>query len=345
MIDRGAQIDHVQMRRNTADPRNVWSVVQLRRLISHVNPSLVHAHSSIAGALVRLANLPPIVPVIYTPNGLTTERVGRSVERMLGGLASRLVAVSESEAIRARDWGVVSPDRLVVIPNGIDVEPPPRGPDIRAALEIPPGTPLIGTVMRLVPQKAPAEFVRVAGAVAKRRPEARFVLIGMGPLQDQVDAEVSKQEVETRFHQLPHLESASSVLDQLDIFVLPSRFEGGPYAPLEAMRAGTPVVLSNVVGNTDVVEPGISGMLVGFGQTEQMADAVITLLDDPALRKSMADAARARLHAKFDARQMGSAVEKLYREVDGERTRRNTRRLPRPRSSASAHSPESNAAL
>ena len=345
MIQRGAQIDHIQMRRKIADPRNVWSVVQLRRLIRRINPSLVHAHSSIAGALVRLANLPPIVPVIYTPNGLTTERLGRSAERMLGGLATRVVAVSDSEAARARDWGVVSPDRLVVIPNGIDVEPPPPGPDIRAALEIPRGTPLIGTMMRLVPQKAPEEFVRVAGAVAKRRPDARFLLIGMGPLQDLVDAEVSRQEVGSRFHQLPHLESASSVLDQLDIFVLPSRFEGGPYAPLEAMRAGTPVVLSDVIGNTDVVEHGVSGMLVGFGQTEEMADAVITLLDDPSRRKSMADAARARLYAKFDARRMGAAVEKLYREVEGERTRRSTLRLPQPRSSASTHSPESNAAL
>lgn len=345
MIQRGVQIDHVQMRRTTADLRNVWSVIRLRRLIRRINPSLVHAHSSIAGALVRLANLPPVVPIVYTPNGLTTERIGRAVERMLGGMASRLVAVSESEAERARDWGVVSPDRLVVIPNGIDVEAPPRGPDIRALLEIPPGTPLIGTMMRLVPQKAPEEFVRVVGAVAKRRPDAHFVLIGMGPLQDRVDDEVSRQGIGSRFHQLPHLENASSVLDQLNVFVLPSRFEGGPYAPLEAIRAGTAVVLSDVVGNTDVVEHGTSGMLVGFGQTEEMADVVITLLDDPALRTSMAGAARERLLAKFDARQMGAAVQRLYDEVEAERMRRKTLRLPHPRSSASAHSPESNAAL
>ncbi|HEX4865226.1 MAG TPA: glycosyltransferase, partial [Acidimicrobiales bacterium] len=341
MVRQGAEVDHVQMRRNSVDPRNLWSIVQLRRLIRRVDPSLVHAHSSIAGALVRLANLPPAVPVIYTPNGLTTERVGRAVERALAGLASRLVAVSESEAKQARDWGVISPDRLVVIPNGIDVQPAPPGPDLRALLEVPPGTPLVGTMMRLVPQKAPEEFVKVAGAVAKRRSDVHFVLIGMGPLQHRVDAEISRQEVGTSLHQLQHLDGASSVLDQLDVFVLPSRFEGGPYAPLEAMRAGTPVVLSDVVGNTDVIQHGVSGMLAGFGETDQMADAVVTLLEDSDLRRSMVAAARERLQARFDARQMGAAVERLYREVEAERMRRKTRRLPQRRSSASAHSPQS----
>lgn len=345
MIQRGTRVAVVPMRRNTVDPRNLWAALQLRSAVKRIQPDVVHAHSSIAGAITRLANIPAIVPVVYTPNGLTTDRVGRNIERLLGGLATRLVAVSDSEGIRARQWGLTDPDRIVVIPNGIDVNPPHPGPPIRPLLGLEAGTQLVGTMMRLVPQKAPEEFAKVAGAVARMRPEVHFLLIGMGELQGEVDAEIAKQGIKERFHQLPHVEEAATVLDQLDVFVLPSRFEGGPYAPLEAIRAGTPVVLSDVVGNADVVVSGVSGMLAPFGATDVMAAAIVELLDDPKLRKSMVNAARTRLLETFDARKMGAAVEKLYEEVAAERTRRRTLRLPQHRSSTSAQSPESRAAL
>jgi glycosyltransferase involved in cell wall biosynthesis len=344
MAARGVRIRHVQMRRKVADPRNVWSVWQLRRTVRCAQPDVVHAHSSIAGALARLANLPRIVPVVYTPNGLTTDRLGRAIERLLGRFAARIVAVSESEGRRAREWHLADTRRIVVVPNGIDVSPPTGGPALRPLLNLATGTPLVGTMMRLVPQKAPEEFVQVAGAVARSKPDVHFLLIGMGPLQDLVDAEIANQGIADRFHQLSHLESASAVLDQLDVFVLPSRFEGGPYAPLEAIRSGTPVVLSDVVGNTDVVVHGVSGMLAPFGDSESMATAVVELLDRPDLRRSVVEAARTRLYENFDSRKMGAALEQIYSDVVAEGTRRRTRRLPRPSSSASTHSPESKAA-
>ncbi len=102
---------------------------------------------------------------------------------------------------------------------------------------------------------------------------------------------------------------------QLDVFALPSRYEAGPYAPLEAMRAGTPVVLSDVVGNRDTVVDGESGLLVPPDDPEALAAAVSRVLEEPELGAGLAAAARDRLEAEFDVRRMAERVGALYEAV------------------------------
>jgi glycosyltransferase involved in cell wall biosynthesis len=101
-------------------------------------------------------------------------------------------------------------------------------------------------------------------------------------------------------------------LDQLDVYVQPSVYEGGPYVPLEAMRAGTPVVVSDAVGNRDVVEAGCSGLVVPVGDQAALAAAVHVMLADPDAARAMTDRARARIAERFDVRQMGDALRQLY---------------------------------
>src|SRR3546814_2170244 len=105
-----------------------------------------------------------------------------SSDLLLGRRTAALIAVSESEADLVRGLRLVDPRRLHVVPNGIELEPPDRlQPSLRARLGIDAATPLVGTVARLVPQKAPELFVQACAAVAAARPDARFVLVGAGP--------------------------------------------------------------------------------------------------------------------------------------------------------------------
>ena len=97
-----------------------------------------------------------------------------------------------------------------------------------------------------------------------------------------------------RLHRIPSLDGAGGVLDQLDVFLLASRFEGGPYAPLEAMRARTAVVLTDVVGSRDAVEDGESGRLVPPGRPDLLGAAVADLLLDDQERTRLAAGGRAR---------------------------------------------------
>lgn len=314
MAGAGAAIHRLDMRRSAVHPANAVAAARLIALRRRVGAGVLHGHSSVGGALARLAGPPSRVPVVYTPNGLATGKGAIGIERLLGRSTDVLIAVSDSEAALARRLYLVPTEQIWVIPNGIDLHPvtPPEVPDLRARLGLDPGVALIGTVARLVDQKAPAEFVAVCAAVIERRPEVHGLLIGMGPLQPIVDAAVERHGLRGHFHQIPHLPRADAVVDQLDVFVLASRFEGGPYTPLEAMRAGVPVVLSDVVGNRDTVEAGRSGILCSFGDTRGMASSVIDLLDDGGRRSAMVAAASIRLRERFDVAKMGQSLTELY---------------------------------
>lgn len=363
IVAAGGCLHWVDMRRTPPHPANALALARLDHLVRYLAPAVVHGHSSVGGALGRVAvaaarrgrdggrgrggGRARCVAAVYTPNGLATSGAALAIERGLRPLTDRLVAVSPSEADLALTRLSFPPAKVVTIPNGIDLDPPPPAAiDLRQRIGVAPDTPLVGTVARLVEQKAPAQFVAVCAAVARRRGDAHFLLIGMGPLQAEVDAAVARGGVEgggggglgngglgdgglgnggrgdggrggfgRRFHQIEHLPGAAGALDQLDVFVLASRFEGGPYTPLEAMRAGVPVVLSDVVGNHDAVEHGRSGFLRPFADTDAMAGDVVALLADKALRSRVAAAGRHRLAEHFDVRRMGERLAALYAEL------------------------------
>jgi glycosyltransferase involved in cell wall biosynthesis len=350
MVTNGAVVHHLDMRRRPWEPANAAAVGSLHRLIGRVRPGVVHGHSSVGGALARMAGRAAGVPVAYTANGVATAPPYRLAERALGPITWRWVAVSESEAALARRWGLAGGERLVTIPNGIEpVTTPPPEPTsgLRASLGLAPDTPVVGTVARLVAQKAPGDFVRVCAEVATARPDTHFALIGMGPLQDEVDAEVARAGLGRRWHQIAHIDRAEWAVADMTVFVLVSRFEGAPYTPLEAMRAEVPVVLTDVVGSRDCVEDGRSGLLRPAGDVAGLAEAVVGLLDDAERRRSLGMAGRMRVAERFDVARMGRSLSDLYRSappVAAHSTRRRTLRLPQPRSDSSRQRPDSSAA-
>jgi len=205
--------------------------------------------------------------------------------------------------------------RVVMIPNGIELDPPTAArdaTDLRRLLGLAPNTPLVGTIARLVPQKAPERFVTLAADVHRRLPDAHFVLVGDGPQRDDVAHLVTVFGLDDHLHVIPELPDAAATLGQLEVFVLTSRFEGGPYAPLEAMRAGTAVVLTDVVGNRDVVESGRSGFLRGEDDPRGLADTVLELLLVPDLRTRVGAAGRQRIQERFDLAKTGPALSAVY---------------------------------
>jgi glycosyltransferase involved in cell wall biosynthesis len=311
LVELGAAVHLVDMRRSPAHPANAGAALALRRLIRALRPTAVHCHSAIGGALGRVAAAGTGVPALYMPHALPEGRPALLAERALGRLTWRLVAISDSEARQAAILGAVPAAKVEVVRNGVDLDAAVAAVDVRGRAGVPEGAPLVGTAIRLVPQKAPLLFVAVCEHVARLRPDAHFLLAGGGPLQPQLDAAVRASGLGDRWHQLPSVDPAS-VAGQLDVFVLATAFEGGPYAPLVAMRDGTPVVLTDVVGNRDVVEHGRSGLLAPYGDPEAIARQVVSVLDDPDLAAALSAGGRRRVGETFDARRMGEAMERLY---------------------------------
>jgi glycosyltransferase involved in cell wall biosynthesis len=313
----GARIHIVPMRRSAASMHNTSAFVQVHRLIRRHHPDVVHGHSSIGGAIGRISALDSNAARVYTPNGLFPAKSAMAVERALGRITHTLIASSSSEAERVRQERLVPERRLAIVPNAIELDSPAPAPhDVRAKLGVSAATPIVGTVARLAAQKAPEVFVRACAIVAKHAPETRFVLVGDGPLLPEIEAEIERLGLTDRLLLLQHCTEGPSIIEQFDVFALSSRYEAGAaFAPMEAMRAGAPVVLTDVTGNRDAVEDGRSGFIVPPESPEHLAGAINRLLDSAALRAEFSIAASTRLAERFDIRRVADDLLGVYRRA------------------------------
>jgi glycosyltransferase involved in cell wall biosynthesis len=314
--DAHADVEFITMSRSL-DWHNLTATLRLRAVIRRVEPDLVHGHSSIGGVVARLATAGTGIPVVYTGHGLSRNPIAMRAERALRGRLDRFIAVSAGERDFAIENRIATADQIVVIPNGIDPEPPVASePRLRRMLGLPPSVPLVGCVGRLAAQKAPDVFLAGSAIVRASRPEAHFVLIGYGPLQPDVERLVREKGLGGSFHLIDKLDRASECLPELDIFALPSRFEGAPYSLLEAMRSGTPVVVTDVAGNRDTVVNARTGLVVPPDDPAALAEAIIRLMNDEALCRQLAAGARDSL-AGFDLDTMVRVTERVYGELCG----------------------------
>jgi glycosyltransferase involved in cell wall biosynthesis len=308
------------MRRSPTSPRTLAAVPKVNRLINRVKPAVVHGHSAIGGVVARLGAVGTSSARVYTPHGLYPALSACAIERALGPLTDRFIALSTSEGEFAQHLRLVPRERMAVIPNGLEVDGDRPAPfKLRAVFDVSEDTPIVGSVARLVPQKAPEIFIRACARIATKVPEARFVLVGDGPLLNRVRSELCETELGDRFLLLRDRPDGDRLMREFDVFALSSRYEGAPFATMEAMRAGTPVVVTDVIGSRDSVENGRSGFVVPPEDPDALADAIVTLLDDPELRHRVGDAGRDRVTSRFDIERSSAALCALYHSVVEER--------------------------
>jgi glycosyltransferase involved in cell wall biosynthesis len=317
MARAGARIEFLDMRRSPSSPQTAAAVPKVHRIINRLRPDVVHGHSSIGGAVARLAAVGTRARRVYTPHGLFPARAAYAMERALGRITDRFIAASPSEARLAQRLRLVPPDRMFVIPNGLDLSLPDGATvDVRARLGVDPSTLVVGMVGRLAPQKAPEVFVRACAKVASDLTDTRFVLVGDGPLADDVMAEIDATGRADHFLLLRDRPDAETLMGQFDVFALSSRYEAGAaYAVMEAMRAAVPVVVTDGVGNRDAIVDGRSGLVVPRDDPDRLAQAILRLLSSPDLRRRVGRAGRDRVAARFDLREVARSITRLYRSL------------------------------
>jgi glycosyltransferase involved in cell wall biosynthesis len=315
----GAEFHCVEMRRSPLHPRNALSYLELARLVRRCQPAIIHGHSAIGGALSRTVPAPAGTARVYTPNGLHDSRFSLTIERALVARTDRVVAVSPSEAEALRKHRLVRDDNVVMIPNGIALGPVQGDAvvDLRAVAGIPANAPIVASIARLLPQKAPERFVECCRLVARDNADAYFLLIGDGPLAPRVDQAADCDELRGRFVRVSEVQGVAPSLGQLDVFVLLSRFEGAPYAPMEAASAGVPVVLSDCVGNVDVLDESLGYLVAPDADPVTAAATVTKLLSDPDFHRRTGEACARRIADAFDIEKIALTYTELYRELAG----------------------------
>ena len=174
--------------------------------------------------------------------------------------------------------------------------------------------PLVGTVTRLSPQKAPLDFVRAAAIVAWQYPQVWFMMVGDGPLRAEVEALAAEVGIAERLVLTGLRRDVPELMAAFDLFVLSSLWEGLPRVLPQAMATGLPVIVTACDGSAEAVTSGVNGFLVPPGEPQALAQQVITLLDDPALAQRMGAAGHQRAQ-EFSDQGMVAAIANLYQEL------------------------------
>lgn len=301
----------IPMRRRIHPLADLLACRQLQRFIQQREYDVLHAHSSKAGVLGRLAAWRAKVPVVvYTPHAFAFLGTGgrprlylyRATERWLGHhLTDALICVSPSELALARREDIAPSDRLVLIENAIDAHayaPAGDAGDAKIALGLDPHRPALGFIGRLAAQKGIGHLLRAVRLVVDAWDQAQFVLVGEEELDGSVRHILARDHLENHVLLTGHRTDIARVLEALDIFVLPSLYEGMSYTLMEAMAAGRAVVATDVSGNRDLIEGEQTGLLVPPRDARALADAMIRLLSAPDERERLGrgalDAARSR---------------------------------------------------
>jgi glycosyltransferase involved in cell wall biosynthesis len=299
--------------------------LKTRALLRQIAPAILHQHRTgpYHGKWTVLAARAAGVPVVVASEHQAAYRLAgaqRWANAAVDRLVDRIVAVSDHDYRCQLTESGRPPSKITRIHNGIDVSRfQPALPEAvaahRAALGIPAGAPVIGTVARLEEQKGVSYFLRALPALAQRWPGLVVLIAGNGTLRQALEAEAAALGVTgyTRF--LGFVPNAAEIMSLMDVVVIPSVWEPFGMVAAEAMSVGRAVVVSRVGGLPEVVEDGESGLLAPPGEPAALAQAVDRLLADPALRDRLAAAGQQRVAARFTLEVMTEKMLALYQEL------------------------------
>lgn len=309
--------------RRSASFTDVSNILKMRRIIKENKYDIVHCHSTKAGFVGRLAAFVSRHPnVIYSPHGfmfcdnriLMKRFFYLQMEKYLGYLTQKVIAVSGSERDLALEHKIVPIKKIITLFNSID---PSDYDDFTYVNNIQQkltnGSEIIlGTVGRLYYQKDPITLIKSFKVINDKFPNTKLVIVGDGPLEQVCIKLIHELGLDTKIELAGYQRNSKVYYKMFDIFMLSSHYEGLPYSLLEAMSMGIPAVGTNVVGIKDLIFNGRTGYLAEEGDYKGLAVSVINLLSNPQLLSEFSENAKKITRENFDFNNGIKEYEEFY---------------------------------
>jgi glycosyltransferase involved in cell wall biosynthesis len=328
--DRGLDLRIIPELRREIHPWRDWkSYRHILQLLREIRPDIVHTHSSKAGILGRVAAHRLKIPVVHTIHGSPFHpfqsrlayRFYVKAETAAARYCDKLISVCDAMTDQYVAAGVAPRDKFVTVYSGMEVEPflnPPRPRDIvRRELGFRPEHIIVGKVARLFELKGHEYIIEAARAVAAKNPNVRYLFVGDGVLREALEEHISRSGLAELFV-FTGLVAPDRIPDHIaamDIVVHASLREGLARVLPQGLIAGKPVISYDIDGAREVVIPGETGYLLPPRSTSELADAILQLAGDSALRERLGQTGRHQFTDQFRHETMTRRLREIYQQV------------------------------
>ncbi len=330
--ERGALVDELRKDKINYFPAtfNMAKAGKSIRAISSIlrdqRIDILHTHGGIAGLFGRLAGRKSKTPVIvHTLHGIhylhyrnpLLKLLGIILERYLSGFTSALILVSDADHKKAERFSLAPSEKMVVIKNGVDfsdyqkINVSTKLSKIRE-LNLESSKPIVGTVARLHRQKGLIYLLKAVKKIAQSYPEVKMLIIGDGPLREKLKRKTQRLGIEKWVSFLGERKDIPALLSLFDVFVLPSLWEGLPFALIEAAALEKAVAVTKVDGIKEIVRDRETGILFPPKNPESLAQAVISLLQDREASSYMAEKLKKEIYPQYTLSRMVEETQNLY---------------------------------
>jgi glycosyltransferase involved in cell wall biosynthesis len=297
---------------------------QINRIIRMNKIDMVHSQgaradffSRVAG---RFAGIPYILSTIQMPVegfdvGPLRKIVYRFMDQLSGRFVKRFIVVSDSLRMTLIEGRGIPAQRVVQIYNGIELDqyqPDLNETGFRNNWGIPPGATIVGAIGRMVWQKGFQFLIKAIPEIVELNPNARFLLVGDGPLRSHLENLARELDVHDRVIFTGFLSDIQNLLSAIDVLVVPSLLEGFPMITLEGMATAKPIVATQIQGIIEQISDGVEGILVPPNNPRAITGAVLRLMNDEELSSKLAAAARRKVESYFSVERMVRETEKVY---------------------------------
>jgi glycosyltransferase involved in cell wall biosynthesis len=316
------------LHRNISPLNDCLALCSLIRLCRKTQCDILHTHTAKAGILGRIAGKIAGVPVIiHTLHGSTfhpfINRPARflyhQLEKLTAHFCNRIISVSSVLARTYVSQGVGKPEQYITVYSGMPLKKysnatSPKS-ELLQSLGILSEEKVVGTICQLEPRKGVSFFLAMAKAVKENIPGCKFVIVGKGYQQKELEALRDKLGLTTDVIFTGYREDVPDLLSIFRVFVLTSLWEGLPRVLVQAAAAGKPLVAFNVDGVPEIVKDAYNGYLIKPKDLQRLVDKVIYLLKNPDTARAMGRKGRGIVGNRWTMKAMVSQTDRVYRSL------------------------------